>query len=73
MLKLLLKDSIVHVAFTKRDGSHRDMMCTLRDDLIGDKTYSRKPEPEDRITVWDVEKQAWRCFTLASVKFYQRA
>lgn len=72
MLKQLLKDHVVHVAFTKRDGSHRDMLCTLQEDLISDKTYSRRPEPDDRITVWDVEKQAWRCFKLDTVKFYQK-
>lgn len=72
MLKELLRSGTVRVSFTKRDGTHRDMICTLQSDLILDKTYSRRAEPEDRVTVWDLEKQAWRCFTLSSIISFEK-
>jgi hypothetical protein len=71
MLKELLRNNTVRVSFIKRDGSHRDMLCTLQSDLIQDNTYSIRREPEDRVTVWDLEKQAWRCFKLDSITHYE--
>jgi hypothetical protein len=72
MLKELLKQDVVTVAFIKRDGTERHMRCTLKDELIGVKTFSKRKEPDDMVTVWDLEKQAWRSFRTDSILFYQR-
>jgi hypothetical protein len=72
MLKELLKQNVVEVTFIKRDGSERHMRCTLQDELIGIRTYSKRKEPDDMVTVWDLEKQAWRSFRTDSILSYRQ-
>lgn len=81
--KRLLSDNICIVTFTKRDGTERVMRCTLKTEhlptptlhdnldeklleLKKTKTF-RKPS-ETSISVWDMDKNAWRGFTVDSVK-----
>ena len=62
------------VAFTKANGETREMICTLRPDLIPEQPVSestkapRKENPNVQ-AVWDLEKQAWRSFRFDSVQF----
>lgn len=64
------------VAFTKTNGENREMLCTLRPDLIPEQPITeakvdkapRKENPEVQ-AVWDLEKQAWRSFRFDSVNF----
>ena len=59
------------MTFTKSDGTEREMRCTLREDLIQStekKTERSKKENTDVMSVWDLEKSAWRSFRLDSVK-----
>lgn len=68
---LLKEDQAVRVTFTKSDGTEREMLCTLREDVIQStekKTDRTKKENLDVMSVWDVEKNAWRSFRLDSVK-----
>jgi len=62
------------VTFTKSDGTEREMLCTLREDLIQStekKTERTKKENADVMSVWDLEKSGWRSFRLDSVKAIQ--
>lgn len=65
-----LNNNIVRVSFKKSDGSVRDMLCTLLEQHIKIKTVSRNSVPRNVITVWDVEKDAWRSFKPDSVIEY---
>lgn len=69
MLKELLRDNIVKVVFSKKDGSTRVMLCTLIEDFLpetaGSGSYS-----EEVTTVFDLEKDQWRSFRNDSVISY---
>ena len=62
------------VSFTKTNGEQREMLCTLRPDLIPPQPVSenekipRKENPDVQ-AVWDLEKEAWRSFRFDSVSF----
>lgn len=70
----VLKDHEVTVTFTKRDGSQREMRCTLNSNLadIPQSYSSSSVNPDEgRVTVWDMDKQGWRSFyvdTVTSIK-----
>lgn len=67
----LLEEGIVNVKFTKKDGSERVMKCTLMDSII--KPYERKTEDrvkaqkENILSVWDLEKDAWRSINFDTI------
>jgi len=66
----MLHTGIISVKFTKKDGSERVMKCTLMEGIIKphEKTTEReKKVNEDLISVWDVEKDAWRSFRYDSI------
>lgn len=69
-----LRTHIVDVDFTKADGTHRTLKCTLMAELLPkpDKPLIdtlKKPKAEnlDVIAAWDVESKGWRSFRLDSV------
>lgn len=62
------------VSFTKANGEQREMLCTLRPDLIppqpvSENEKSPRKENPDVQAVWDLEKEAWRSFRFDSVSF----
>ena len=70
-LTLHLKTNFIKVAFTKKNGTHRDMICTLKPDALPaqvdlEESIPRKTN-DDVMAVFDVEKQDWRSFRLDSV------
>ena len=75
-LKDMLKTGPVSVTFTKKDGNERVMECTLNPKLLPpavvvteDAEPKRKKAINDNtMAVYDLEMQAWRSFTLKSVK-----
>ena len=76
-IKDILSKNIATVTFTKNDGTTRDMLCTLREDILPPEFLngteqmekkSRKINP-DVLPVWDLEKKAWRSFRIDSVEF----
>jgi len=73
-----LKREICEIFFTKKDGSIRHMICTLKKDIIPTREMIRvekaslpqtTPAKQNVIPVWDVEKMAWRSFRVNSVLF----
>jgi hypothetical protein len=75
-LKDLLKKNIVIVNFTKTDGSKRTMKCTLKEDVVKPhvkKTEKSKTPNENILSVWDVEKDAFRSFRVDSIIDYQKS
>jgi hypothetical protein len=69
-LRGLLKTNTVELVFTKKDGSMREMKCTLREDKIPDsakpKGSNKRPNPNS-IAVFDLDEQAWRSFRFDSI------
>ena len=60
------------ITFTKKDGTERVMYCTLRSDMLPaveikeDKTPRKKNE--NVLSVYDLESNGWRSFTVTAVK-----
>lgn len=72
----LLRDNICVVTFTKRDGTERVMRCTLKSEHLpaiaspvqqSEEKTTRKTNL-NTVSVWDMDKSAWRGFALDSVK-----
>lgn len=67
-LKDLLKAGAVRVEFEKANGELREMLCTTKQDLYEDKYEfkggsTKAYDPDSNIvTVWDLEKEAFRSF-----------
>lgn len=69
-----LKIGEVQITFTKKDGTTRNMKCSLRADLIPttkvkESVPSIKKENKETIRVFDTEKKAWRSFRLNSIDY----
>lgn len=72
-LRTLLKERVVTVAFTKKDGSERVMKATLSEEFIPQVTESAEPKKNRQVSdeaqaVYDVEAQGWRSFRWDSLK-----
>lgn len=60
-----LRSDICEIVFEKRDGSHRTMICTLKNDLLPYVSVNDMRESvqhNDYIPVFDLEENAWRAF-----------
>lgn len=70
-LKGILTVTTATVTFTKKDGSLREMKCTLCDDMLPKQELKEaKPErkkSETSIPVYDLEKNAWCSFSIRSI------
>jgi len=68
-----LKEKTCRVVFKKVDGSIRQMKCTLQTDQLPLTEERRASESisrtvsQDVIPVWDLGKESWRSFRVASV------
>ena len=64
-LKGLLRQGIVTVEFTKKDGTNRIMKCTLSENKIPTENVpkgSGKAQNDEALAVFDVEANGWRSF-----------
>lgn len=67
----MLQIGEVTISFTKKDGTERDLICTLKESEIPkEKTpkNSEKAKNDNVLPVFDVEKKEWRSFRWDSVK-----
>lgn len=73
-LKQLLQKNVLEIKFKKIDGSERVMNCSLQQEIIPiseNKTPKKvKPENENVLAVWDLEKNAFRSFRVDSLIDY---
>lgn len=71
-IRELLKDGVIEVKFTKKDGSLRVMKCTLKEDLIptehAPKGTGKVKTSGDVISVFDVENNGWRSVNCATIQ-----
>lgn len=66
----VLKGSPVTISFTKKDGTKRDMKCTLNEELIGSDNAPKgveRSKPTESLAVFDLDKNAWRSFRWDSI------
>ena len=67
----LLHTTTAEVTFTKVDGEVRTMPCTLHPDVLPRRElneYQRtRPYTPEVISVWCVDKNAWRSFRVMNV------
>lgn len=72
ILKENLHKGVVKVVFIKKDGTLREMMATLNEDLIPEdkkpKGTGKKTENTNTFSVYDVEADGWRSFNYDRVK-----
>jgi hypothetical protein len=69
-LKSLLRVGPVKVTFLKKDGSEREMNCTLKEGIVipHEKTTDRVKQPSDEVCpIWDIDIGAWRSFRYDSI------
>ena len=65
-----LKQGVVRVNFTKKDGDVRDMKCTLVSSIIPQEMQPKgelNNITESVIRVYDVDALGWRSFVVANV------
>lgn len=62
-----LKEEVLVVTFTKKDGSERRMVCTLQQDFLPETTGTSSGGYEGITAVYDVEADGWRSFRDDSV------
>jgi len=84
-LRGLLQSGVSEVFFKKRDGSIRQMVCTLDPTQLPITEQVKKitsaasadsgeesPAQQNVLAVWDLEKMAWRSFRINSIVFYKK-
>ncbi len=71
-LKGVLQTGIANVTFLKKDGTQRNLLCTLLPSELPAQTdleeavQKKTPTPEV-LAVWDLENKGWRSFRYDSV------
>jgi hypothetical protein len=71
-LKGVLQTGIANVTFVKKDGTQRNLLCTLLPSELPAQTdleeavQKKTPNPEV-LAVWDLENKGWRSFRYDSV------
>ncbi len=68
-----LKNGSIEVTFDKIDGETRTIHCSLSDQFIPPINEDalpkeKKPRNLNAISVWDIQKDAWRSFRLDRVR-----
>ena len=69
----MLQTSQCRVIFTKLNGEERNMVCTLREDIIPSATKDPITQKkvrdlnEEVLAVWDTKAEGWRSFRTANV------
>lgn len=64
----VLKEEVVTIKFTKKNGTDRVMKATLHDRLVANTNGTGKKENAGVISVTDVEIDEWRTIRLDSIK-----
>jgi hypothetical protein len=73
-LEGLLKTNEVDLTFTKKDGTIREMKCSLKESLLPvyeKKTDKVKTKSEESLSVFDLEKKEWRSFRFDSITSFK--
>ena len=75
-LKENLKHQIGIIEFIKKDGTLRKLRCSLSSKILPPTDFDpenyipKKTDNPNTLSVWDLEKEAWRSFRLDSLRGY---
>ena len=69
-LRGVLRTETVHLTFTKKDDTIREMKCTLIESKLPKQEQGKESRAENinSMPVFDLEKNEWRAFRFDSVK-----
>lgn len=71
IIRKILRDGPAKVVFTKKDGTIREMICTLKRCILEEKNVELKNSGrhvnDEVLNVYDLEKNDWRSFRIDSV------
>jgi hypothetical protein len=70
-LKTLLRENTIEILFTKKDGTDRKMVCTLKESEIPNEFAPKGTsvtKNNDVLAVFDKENSGWRSFRWDSIK-----
>lgn len=70
-LKQKLGEGVLNIIFTKKDGTERNIRCTLNGSCIPEEHWPKKTivsKQENLLRVYDVENNGWRSFYASSIK-----
>lgn len=73
-----LRENVVDVVFTKKDGSERQMTCTLNMSAIDNEFHPKGGEDqgttvnEEIVKVFDLVANGWRSFRVDSVISFEK-
>ena len=59
-----LETSILDVKFVKKDGTKREMICTLKPEFVPEVYTTVRERPANLIPVIDLEVNSWRMVNL---------
>lgn len=72
-MREILRKEVVEVIFKKKDGTIRNMFCTLNPNFLPEKQDdttagpAKSPASDTVVTVWDLDVNDWRAFKVDSV------
>jgi hypothetical protein len=65
-----LRQGVADIQFVKKDGSLREMRCTLNEKYLPEKTTEgTKKDNPDVLAVWDIDSNGWRSFIVKQIVF----
>jgi hypothetical protein len=65
-----LRQGVADIQFIKKDGSLREMRCTLNEKYLPVKTTEgTKKDNPDVLAVWDIDSNGWRSFIVKQIVF----
>lgn len=73
-----LRENVVDVVFTKKDGSERQMTCTLNMEAIDNEFHPKSGADqgatvnEEVIKVFDLVANGWRSFRVDAVTLFEK-
>jgi hypothetical protein len=65
-----LQTGVYEVRFTKKDGTEREMLCTLLPDKLPPTKGGTRKLPDHLITVFDLEKNDWRSINTNTLTYF---
>ena len=70
-IKELLRNFDAKIVFTKKDGTDREILCTLREGVAipyEKKTERTRETITEILPVWDTEANSWRSVNITTIK-----
>lgn len=68
-VRTFINNNVTKVTFRKKNGDLREMLCSTKKEFMPEGDPSKYNKVNDSVvTVWDLEKGAWRSFRYDSIQ-----